>query len=180
MTKPKPRIPLPTGDWRLARGGRHMVSAQGEVWSLHRQRIIEGSLGKRGYRVIQIAEPGRRLIGRPIHILVAEAFLGPRPDGMEVRLLIGDKLDNRLENLTYGTHAQNMADVMEHGQHVQANKTHCIHGHEFTPENTLIRRNDGGRQCKACDARRGDVYRASERGKATARARYLRSLGRAA
>ena len=28
-------------------------------------------------------------------------------------------------------------------------KTHCIHGHEFTPENTTIRK-DGRRNCKIC------------------------------
>lgn len=28
------------------------------------------------------------------------------------------------------------------------NKTHCKRGHEFTPENTLIRKD--GRECRAC------------------------------
>lgn len=28
-------------------------------------------------------------------------------------------------------------------------RTHCLHGHEFTPENTYVRK-DGHRQCKAC------------------------------
>lgn len=32
-------------------------------------------------------------------------------------------------------------------------KTHCKHGHEFTPQNT--RRVPGGRGCKACTLRRG-------------------------
>jgi hypothetical protein len=31
-----------------------------------------------------------------------------------------------------------------------AAKTHCKHGHEFTPENTVARR-DGRRRCRACD-----------------------------
>lgn len=31
----------------------------------------------------------------------------------------------------------------------RARKTHCIKGHEFTPENTVIRY-DGGRRCKTC------------------------------
>ena len=29
-------------------------------------------------------------------------------------------------------------------------KTHCIHGHEFTPENTYIEPRTGKRQCKEC------------------------------
>lgn len=31
---------------------------------------------------------------------------------------------------------------------VPARKTHCIHGHEFTPENTYVRR--GQRRCQTC------------------------------
>lgn len=29
-------------------------------------------------------------------------------------------------------------------------RTHCLRGHEFTPENTRVHRTTGGRQCKAC------------------------------
>jgi hypothetical protein len=32
-----------------------------------------------------------------------------------------------------------------------AAKTHCKNGHEFTPENTYIRPDNGGRQCRACN-----------------------------
>jgi hypothetical protein len=32
---------------------------------------------------------------------------------------------------------------------INARKTHCIHGHEFTVENTNIRPN-GWRECRAC------------------------------
>jgi hypothetical protein len=31
----------------------------------------------------------------------------------------------------------------------KAQQTHCIHGHEFTPENTIIKSN-GARQCRKC------------------------------
>lgn len=35
---------------------------------------------------------------------------------------------------------------------VNARKTHCIHGHEFTPENTI--RREGRRRCRTCANRR--------------------------
>jgi hypothetical protein len=37
---------------------------------------------------------------------------------------------------------------------VNAQKTHCINGHEFTPENTHRRRN-GKRNCRECGRRQG-------------------------
>lgn len=32
----------------------------------------------------------------------------------------------------------------------QARKTHCKHGHPFTPENTIVRGGRGSRQCRVC------------------------------
>jgi hypothetical protein len=44
--------------------------------------------------------------------------------------------------------------------------THCKHGHEFTPENTLARKN--GRACRACHQRRQREYMAKRRAAAKA------------
>jgi hypothetical protein len=41
---------------------------------------------------------------------------------------------------------------------INARKTHCIHGHRFTPENTRIRTRRSGeveRCCLACERARG-------------------------
>jgi hypothetical protein len=43
---------------------------------------------------------------------------------------------------------------------VNAAKTHCPAGHEYTPENTIIDPSNGGRRCKIC--RRGQVQRANK------------------
>jgi hypothetical protein len=44
------------------------------------------------------------------HILVAAAFLGPRPDGLQICHGPGGPLDNRLANLSYGTSSKNNGD----------------------------------------------------------------------
>lgn len=44
---------------------------------------------------------------RYVHALVAEAFLGPRPEGMEVNHIDGCKTNPRLENLEYVAHSEN-------------------------------------------------------------------------
>lgn len=56
-----------------------------------------------------------RLVTRRVARLVAEAFLGPCPAGMEVAHNNGVKTDNRLENLRYATPKENHADKRLHG-----------------------------------------------------------------
>lgn len=41
-------------------------------------------------------------------------------------------------------------------------KTHCIHGHEYTPENTYIK-STGFRGCKKCKNNQTVAYRAKHR-----------------
>jgi hypothetical protein len=50
-----------------------------------------------------------------IHCLVAEAFLGLKPEGMEVCHGDGNRKNNRIENLRYGTRADNVRDSIKHG-----------------------------------------------------------------
>jgi hypothetical protein len=94
------------------------------------------------------SEPGER-----VHQLVAEAFIGPCPLGQEVRHLNDDHDDNRLVNLEYGSHARNMVEMGLNGKSPHGNKTHCKHGHEYTPANTHIGKS-GSRFCLACRADR--------------------------
>ena len=50
---------------------------------------------------------------------------------------------------------------------LHARKTHCIHGHEFTPENTYV--NKLGRACRACKRIRDAKYRSSPKTTLTTR-----------
>lgn len=88
-----------------------------------------------------------------VHQLVAEAFLGPRPEGMEVCHNNGQAHDNRAVNLRYDTHSNNQRDQVTHGIHTWANRTHCKWGHEY-PEDTP--RSHGGRtrRCLPCERAR--------------------------
>lgn len=130
--------------------GLYRVSDRGEVWS-----ALNGWLAlsrdKRGYPRIGLHRNGVRKMAR-VHVLVLEAFVGPRPDGLEGRHKNGDHTDNRLENLEWGTHSENMLDAVDHGTHADARKTHCKYDHEFTPENTRLY--GGRRYCRKCKRRR--------------------------
>src|SRR5690606_11217835 len=84
-----------------------------------------------------------------VHRLVMEAFVGPLPEGMEVRHLDDDPDNNALSNLVYGTRSENLEDRVRLGTHHHARKTHCTHGHPFSPENTYITPRKT-RVCRTC------------------------------
>lgn len=53
------------------------------------------------------------------------------------------------KHLFLGTEETNAMDSAAKGRKPQQKRTHCIHGHEYTPENTHIT-TVGARNCKAC------------------------------
>jgi hypothetical protein len=84
-----------------------------------------------------------------VHPLVAAAFIGPRPDGMEIRHLDGERFNNAAVNLCYGTPSENARDRVNHGRDAQARKTTCIRGHAYDDQNTYVAPT-GWRQCRPC------------------------------
>ena len=95
------------------------------------------------------------------HVYAYGMFVGPIPEGYEVDHLCHDPkichlvescphraCVNWLRHLKPATHRENS---LRSGAVPARNaiKTHCDHDHEFTLENTQIRR-EGGRKCRAC------------------------------
>lgn len=136
-------------------GGYYQVSDQGRVKSAPRLStrggILKQPVGSTGYLIVHLYDHGTR-VRMKVHLLVAAAFLGPRPARMETRHLDGDKLNNRLANLAYGTSSDNKLDTVRAGRHRNARKTHCPAGHPYDEANTI--RRGGFRYCRACSAAR--------------------------
>ena len=80
-----------------------------------------------------------------------QAF-GPLPSDVFVLHTCDNKECVNLDHLFLGSHADNMADKASKGRcrNQHTDKTHCVNGHEFSPENTSIAPNNGQRVCKAC------------------------------
>lgn len=104
---------------------------------------------------LQIQKRGRT---RYVHQIVLEAFVRPRKNGELVRHLDNNPKNNRLENLAWGSASENVLDQVKAGTHNNARKTHCLRGHEFTPENT-IKNGPNGRGCRKCNKIRMEKWK---------------------
>lgn len=68
-----------------------------------------------GYKHLTLCKNSRRK-DYFVHRLVALAFIGECPDGMEVAHANGNARDCSLANLRYATRAENIADKIAHGR----------------------------------------------------------------
>lgn len=90
-----------------------------------RQRILNPRINKAtGYPAVNLArENSRRTF--TVHSLVAAAFIGPRPEGLEVAHGDGDRSNASALNLRYATHLENHSDMRKHGTVVRGeNRPH--------------------------------------------------------
>lgn len=91
----------------------HMVSSEGRIFSWHSQKFLRPGIGSHGYLKLNLAFGKTKLL----HAVVAEAFLGPRPAGLDVCHRDDNRLNPRLENLEYGTRAKNIQDTVRRRTH---------------------------------------------------------------
>lgn len=167
--------------WRPVVGmeGRYEVSSRGDVRSVRTRKIRALTVSDKGYYTLKLPRltPGRTWKTYKVHILVLEAFTGPRPDGLIARHLNDVKLDNRAENLVWGTYSENHYDAVRNGirkplapavirwdslepmtapqpvssTHRNARETHCPKGHPYSGLNLLVDKR-GHRYCRICIA----------------------------
>lgn len=170
----RPRSLSPTGkevdleEWKSVPGyeGYYEVSNMGRVRSV--DRWIEYPDGRMAlHKGVELSQKNRsgkykkvglwkdnRVKYVNANVLVLMAFVGNRPEPHHHAChKNGDPLDNRLENLEWGTPSKNARDRVRHGRDKDASKTHCPQNHEYTKENTSLSK-EGHRKCKKCHAAR--------------------------
>lgn len=94
--------------------GLYKVSTLGEVARTTPYRLLKNSDDSRGYFRVNLSVGGKVKLKHVAHA-VLEAFVGARPEKNEARHLDGNPKNNRLENLAWGTKAENMQDALRHG-----------------------------------------------------------------
>lgn len=122
------------------------VSDGGQVRNRVTGAVRKPYVDRDGYQRLRLYRNGRA-VNRSVHGLVLEAFVGPRPDGMEGCHGDGDKSNNSISNLRWDTHRANMGDLRKLGS---SKRTHCPQGHELGGANMR----PGNRACLSCNRAR--------------------------
>jgi hypothetical protein len=125
---------------------KYLVSSWGRIKGP--RKTTYGSVGSRGYMQICISRSTLN-----IHVLVAEAFLGPRPRGYHICHKDGDKTNNKIENLRYDTPKGNWQDFRlskKKTSHAISREV-CPLGHQLAGSNLMSSQlKRGWRSCLAC------------------------------
>ena len=129
--------------WKPIAGyeGLYEVSSNGRIKSLKRnvpagpgkigfwtvnERILRPRVQRSGHLVVVLSRKNQ-IQSRLVHQLVLEAFVGPRPDGMECCHGDATPGNNKVENLRWGTRLENARDMVLHGHSVRGSKSkHAI------------------------------------------------------
>jgi hypothetical protein len=139
--------------------GLYEVSNQGRVRSL--TRIVFKSNGRRqtvhgrilkaynqnGYIIVHL-RTNQVDVKAGVHRLVCEAFNGPALPGQVTRHRDGTRNNNVPNNLCWGFPVDNTQDMIAHGRHVQARKTHCPCGKPY--DITEFEQGKQHRRCATC------------------------------
>ncbi len=84
-------------------------------------RRLKPLLNNCGYYMVDLHKNGKSE-KLAIHRLMLLTFVGKCPEGHQARHLNGDKTNNSISNLAWGTVKENAEDRMQHGTHVTHNK----------------------------------------------------------
>lgn len=153
------RIRSKTRPVRVIRGNQDFISVLNS-------KILSPVVMKSGHLRIKINN-----VPVLIHRMVAEAFIGPRPDNKPFVLhWDDDPSNNHVSNLRWGDRRDNAYDLYRNKtvRSPNAEKTECINGHPFNDENTYVVPRTGRRQCITCrtatEKRRQERRRARKSG----------------
>lgn len=89
------------------------------------QYILNQRTTKKGYKTVCITQINGKSRPIGVHQLVADAYHGKCPHGMQVRHLDGNPSNNNLHNLCYGTALQNAHDRLAHGRYLSGHQHHA-------------------------------------------------------
>lgn len=101
----------------------YAVTKDGKIWSKKGKGKWLSLCVDRGYLKVDLCENGKRYLRR-VHCLVLITYVGKCPKGMECRHLDGNRQNNKLSNLKWGTSCENSMDAAKHGTRIKGEGVH--------------------------------------------------------
>lgn len=104
-------------EWKAIPGfPNYVANRNGQIKSLLRGgRILKSNVSSTGYPMVNMKDENGKWAGRLVHVVIATAFIGPRPDGMDCCHNDGNKLNAAASNLRWDTRKANLNDQRIHG-----------------------------------------------------------------
>lgn len=161
---------LPTSTYKVARGSKkrrhtrfipgHQRRTRADWRPLFWKRVRKlkngcwqwlGSSQRDGYGHFTVERVTERWT-KTAHKVAYELLVGPVPNGLVLdHVKCHNKWCVNPSHLEPVTQLVNLLRSPQTVNSINKAKTHCKHGHEFTPENTYLRPDNGNRMCKACN-----------------------------
>ena len=118
-------------EWRTCFFGLYQASSLGRLRRIGgRKAIMSQCAGSTGYPKVTIFNTDKNRVTISVHQLVAEAFIGQKPEGHCVNHIDADKCNNKASNLEYVTQVDNIKHAMSLDLMAKGNS----HGRYTQPE----------------------------------------------
>ena len=103
---------------------QYLISESGRIWSEEHYdcigKLIKGRMRapnwRGGYMGMWMLCDDGEWYYNSIHHLVAEVYIGPRPEGLNVLHKDDNRYNNHWSNLEYGTQSQNLKQAYDRGR----------------------------------------------------------------
>lgn len=106
---------------------KYEASSLGRIRRSETRLVLRLNKNPKGYQIIGLSNNGKRSTVT-VAKAVASAFIGPRPDGLQINHIDGVKTNNRPENLEYCTATENNRHAFRLGLN-RGGKYHGTHTH---------------------------------------------------
>ncbi len=102
----------------------YSVSKEGRVWSKKTRLYLKPSICGGGYYRVILCRSGKST-SKSIHQMVLETYVRDKEKGQECRHLDGNKLNNSLCNLCWGSSSENSRDTILHARRRDKGSNGC-------------------------------------------------------